>query len=651
MALLVDRIKKLDGVLIAILAIGLALRLWGINFGLPFMLNVDEPRPVDSALQMLNTGNLDPGFFYWPSLLMYLNAIVYGAYFLLNPARGAFGHLPLVDVEGTGIARAPSSELILLGRGLTAFFGVWLIVVVYLIARRMGRNKWVGWLAALSVAVEPTNVRFSQLIRPDELALCLALVSFYCALKILDDPGFKFYILAGIAAGLAASAKYTLGIIVVAIVVVHLIKRGVRAPLRGEIWLAAFASVLAFFGTTPYAVLNWRQFIAGGIAQDAAAYLPGDAQSTAASIAWYANYLWANLGLGALLALGGALYLLIRRDKPGIALLSFLAGYLAFINSFVAHVDGNILPAIPFLCILASLFISAAYDFLQKKFSIHRRWVSAAMTCLVVLLLLPPLQVTASNDYRLTLSDGRFTANAWIEQNVPAGSRIALESWAPYVDRHKFTVASFGLMIDHPPDWYVSNGFEYLVFSEGSYGRSFTQPERYAKYVPQYDAFFSRFTEVARFDDHNFEIRIFKTDVRLPAQRVGARFGDAGDLIELIGYDTSNWQLGEPLRVTLYWRALAGKHEPLQLETRLLGADDQTIAVTQEDLFLGKGWQAGMFSIDWLAPPPNASAPGAYRLQVKVVQTRFNGYHPPAFNSADQVIDPVLLGPFILSTR
>ncbi|MDE3090640.1 MAG: glycosyltransferase family 39 protein [Chloroflexota bacterium] len=646
--------KRWDWVLIAILAMGLALRLWGIGFGLPFMFDVDESRPVNSALQILNTGNLDPGFFIWPSFLMYLNAAVYFVYFLFNSARGSFvpfGDLPYVDIEGIGIGMAPSGDLMLLGRGLTAIFGVLSIVVVFLIANRIREGKWAGWFAALLLAIESINVRQSHFIRPDVIATFFALVAFYFALRILDEPRLKYYILAGIAAGLAAGTKYNLAIIVVSIATVHLIKYGVRSPLRGEIWIAAAASMLTFFCSTPYAVLNWRQFISSGIVQDVNAYLPGDALSVNASIVWYSNLLWSSLGIAVLLAIGGAVHILVRRDKKGIAILTFLAVYLVFINSFIAHVDGNMLPAIPFLCVLAGLFIETSYNFLQRQSITRRKWVGALVAVFLVLLVLPPLSVTATNDYRISLQDGRYTANEWISQNLASGSRVALESWSPYVDRHKFALASFGLMVDHTPDWYVSNGFEYLVFSQGSYGRSQTNPERYAALAPRYDAFFSRFTQVARFDDNDFEIRIFKTDARLPAHRVGARFGDNGNLIELVGYDESDWQVGKPLHVTLYWRDLAAQHEPLQLETRLLGDNDKEIVLTQNDLFLGKGWQPGMFPIDWVAPVPDDITPGSYRLKINVAQPRFNNYHPPAMNSADEMINDVILGPFTLTAN
>ena len=63
-------------------------------------------------------------------------------------------------------------------------------------------------------------------------------------------------------------------------------------------------------------------------------------------------------------------------------------------------------------------------------------------------------------------------------------------------------------MIDHPPAWYVTNGFEYLVFGEYMYGRFYSEPDRYASEVSQYEALFDTFDTVKIFADGGYEVRI-----------------------------------------------------------------------------------------------------------------------------------------------
>jgi hypothetical protein len=101
----------------AILILGLSLRLWGINFGLPFMDHPDEGVPVRIALRFLQTGNLNPEFFHWPSLLFHLNALVYGAFYLGGWLTGRFTRptdLGYPDYEMMAVGRANLPEIFLL---------------------------------------------------------------------------------------------------------------------------------------------------------------------------------------------------------------------------------------------------------------------------------------------------------------------------------------------------------------------------------------------------------------------------------------------------------------------------------------------------------------------------------------------------------
>ena len=63
-------------VLAAILAGAAALRLVGIQYGLPFgnLLNPDEQSIVPRAWKLVHGGGGDPHWFDYPSLLMYVNA-------------------------------------------------------------------------------------------------------------------------------------------------------------------------------------------------------------------------------------------------------------------------------------------------------------------------------------------------------------------------------------------------------------------------------------------------------------------------------------------------------------------------------------------------------------------------------------------------
>jgi hypothetical protein len=130
----------------------------------------------------------------------------------------------------------------------------------------------------------------------------------------------------------------------------------------------------------------------------------------------------------------------------------------------------------------------------------------------VAALALPAAQ-TVKADLDLTTVDSRETARVWIDENLPAGARIFVESYAPYVDPIRFWVEGSFRAIEHPPAWYLDRQFEYLVFSQRMFMRFYRDPEMYAAQIAQYDRLFKRFQALKTFTDGGYEVRIYRTGV------------------------------------------------------------------------------------------------------------------------------------------
>jgi 4-amino-4-deoxy-L-arabinose transferase-like glycosyltransferase len=645
-------VQKLNLPLVGICLLGLTLRIWSIRFGLPYLYNSDEPVPVIIALRVIQTGNLDPQFFNWPSLLMYLNATVYYGYFILGKWAGMFtspADFPPPDIEAMAVGRAAMPEVWMLGRGISAIAGTLSVICVYMMARQMRQGRWTAWLAALIMAVDPINIRNSQLIRPDTLAVLFLLLTALFALKIADAPRLEYYLLGGVAAGLAAASKYNAGLGFVALLAAHWYHFRTRAFFQRSILAAILAALIAFACAMPYAVLDPHRFLTLGILEDATHYSGGHAGAEGNTSIWYLTYLWSTQGWTLILALASILSILYKRDVKGIVLLSFPVIYYPFINHFIVRSEPMIMPVIPFLFILVA---SAPFQ-LTRLLAVRRRIpavvTSAALLGIGCILVLPPLITAIANNRHLLQPDGREFARLWIDSNLPVGSRIALESYSPYADRNKFVIQGLYGLQEHTPEWYVDNGFEYLVFSQGMYDRYFLEPERYPAEVSRYKALFSRFQPVASFDQNGFEIRVYRTGVSLPQHRVAARFGQYNDVIELVGYDEIiPWREKELLRVRLYWRSVSPTAEPLNMELRLLGGDNSEVGSVQGDLYQGTPVAQGVFAREWSVPITSRASPGLYRLQIGVLQTRFS-YHLPARTWAEEPIEPVMAGPFKLT--
>ncbi len=61
-----------DPTMIGLFGVALLLRLWGIGYGLPQTPHPDEPFITDRAVTILKTGIMDPGWYRYPSFLIYL---------------------------------------------------------------------------------------------------------------------------------------------------------------------------------------------------------------------------------------------------------------------------------------------------------------------------------------------------------------------------------------------------------------------------------------------------------------------------------------------------------------------------------------------------------------------------------------------------
>jgi hypothetical protein len=95
--------------LLGCLVLGFALRVWGVRFGLPQLYYWDEPTVVNRAMRF-GTGDLNPHYFYYPALYMYVLFAATGVFFVAGRATGAFGSATdfakTYFVEPTGVYMA-----------------------------------------------------------------------------------------------------------------------------------------------------------------------------------------------------------------------------------------------------------------------------------------------------------------------------------------------------------------------------------------------------------------------------------------------------------------------------------------------------------------------------------------------------------------
>ena len=376
--------------LAGVLALALGLRLWGINFGLPYVEHPDEPFWVIQVLKMIKSGDPNPHDFIYPSLYYYVNALIYLLIYGVGRLSGAFSSLadlaePVLLMGGSGKTDLPI--LFLAGRSLSVLLGVATAALTFDLGRRITGFVLGGVLAGLWVALSPTLVANSRFLIPDgPLAFCTTLVV-WAAWRIYQDGRTRDYLLAGVALGLAVGLKYNAAVFALAIVLGHFLRAGWRGVKDWRLYGAGAISVVVFVATTPFAILDSQAFLQGAFI-DIRHYTGGHAGNTGNSLTWYLAYFWRTEGPVLLLAAAGALWGAYKRSRGAILVAATALAYLLFISAFAVHFERTALPLIPLFAVLAafcivSLLPSPASD----RAGIH---LGAAAALIVVALDLPP---------------------------------------------------------------------------------------------------------------------------------------------------------------------------------------------------------------------------------------------------------------------
>ncbi len=496
-----------------VMVIGLGLRLWGIGYGLPYLYHPDEPLGASIALRMLKTGDLNPHFFGYGSLFFYLNALAYVPYYLLGQAVGLFQTpVDIPDLQSfiLGVGRSLMPSQIVLGRLVSVAVGMLCIPASYWLGRRLSNPK-AALLAAALVALSPTLVLHSQFITPNTLVTLAILLTLVALVRLTPTSRWPSYALAGIALGLAVASKYNAAILIFSCVPAFFMLQGWNVLRRPESFLVPATAVFTFVAVTPYAILDFPKFL-----EDTQFHLtyyssvshPG---MEGIPIAFYVPYLLSHEGLIVFVGMLPVLSYLRGRSRTGLILAAFAIPYLAYILTLRLRNDRTILLVLPVLLIMAADGISTVWRRVASAGQRRVRQVSRTLLLVGVGVSLAYLAgQTIVQNIRQTLPDAREYARQWIDANVSREVSIAAEIYSPFIDpdRHPATYLSY--LYEHPPEWYVEQGYDLLVLSSGAFYRFYAMPERYPAEIAAYEALTMRFTEIARFDQNNGLILILQ---------------------------------------------------------------------------------------------------------------------------------------------
>lgn len=427
-----------------ILALAFAIRIYGYDFGLPHFYHPDEYRKAKIAQRFVETGQYDPKYFLHPSLLLYLTAFV-------GFLRNIFFDSDLSTVMFTEA-----------GRLVSIIANVFSVFLVYRFGILLFNNKILSIFSSFIVAFSPLMITSSRYLKEDSLLTFFILLASYLAARASIQNSHKILLLSGFCVGLAAGSKYSGILAVVVLFIFPLVYRRIT-PM---ILLACMLIPVGFIVSTPYSILNHKQFIRDfnlerehmsighhqmkvGSWDHFWMYHAG--RSVAPSLGWVSF-------LVLLIVIGDA----IRRKDSTVLALAFLAATFYLPAEYVnakppPQPERYIFPCIPFLALLAGHGLVR----IHSVFSIL-----AALGILVPSILLA----------REVPKDTREEMRKWMISNLVDGTHILIDSipYIPLLPEFKTTLLSAP---EQRRSMIIENiktlGVEYLLVTSLSYDRYF----------------------------------------------------------------------------------------------------------------------------------------------------------------------------------
>ncbi|HXM57710.1 MAG TPA: glycosyltransferase family 39 protein [Candidatus Dormibacteraeota bacterium] len=435
---------------IGVAVLGLVLRTIGLSYGLPDHFHWDEPTIMNRVIRM-GGGDLNPHFFYYPTLLMYTLLVANGALY-------AVGHVLHWYASTNDFAVSyltDSTASYLVGRGLVATLGALTVLLAFVVGRRFVSAP-AGLIGALLLAVSPVHIGNSHFATNDVPMAFFALLSYVFLWQVYTRGRTRDYLLAGAVIGLGVSTKYLPVVLLLSLALAHAFRlRNETGTWRSigqgvsRLVAAGFVAFAAFAVTSPYVLLDWRTAIHDYGAQSQLSSAAGCQDCGLNFVPYLTQTLGWAIGWAAyLLALVGLASLLWRRGEPrlrGILLASFPIMLFLLVGSERQPWPRWLVPIAPFACIAAGGVLWAAVRRAASSSAVRslfggrdapRLAVFSAVGVLTLAAAVQPAIESGRFDRSLLTSDPRTQAVRWFESSVPDGTTVAVQ---PMLDRYFFT--------------------------------------------------------------------------------------------------------------------------------------------------------------------------------------------------------------------
>lgn len=246
----------------AVFALALAVRLVGIDWGLPnkerhYPYHPDEFLNLAIANYQTNpfAGDFSTGFYNYPPLPFYLfSAVYHGAQ--------AYGFVATPSRDATDEDRAEfHASLLRIGRWLVALFGALTCLLTFVLGARW-LPIWAAAMGAAALAVAPGFLMHSRFQTVDVMSAFFVAACLWQTAKLAEDPtAGKRLVFAALCAAAAAGCKYNLAVVLIAPISAIWLQGQAKPRVKAvRTLLLALFFTIGFLALCPGVWLEFGQF-------------------------------------------------------------------------------------------------------------------------------------------------------------------------------------------------------------------------------------------------------------------------------------------------------------------------------------------------------------------------------------------------------
>ncbi|KKU33832.1 hypothetical protein A3K29_03055 [Candidatus Collierbacteria bacterium RIFOXYB2_FULL_46_14] len=416
--------NRLKVLLILIFLFGFFFRISGIGFGLPDLFHPDEARIILDSMSMGQRMSPIPVDINYPLFHKYFLLIAFGVYFIFGTFAGYFRDTTDFAVK---FFQDPST-VVFISRIVTTILGSLTILIGYLWGNSIAKSKITGLIAALFVALEWQLVFESQYAVHQTLSALSSLIAFLGISLICVNPNRKTYAIGGIAMGFAVASHQTTVLLFPAVFLLFLMDFVSRQKSKKNVLLNWITYSVFAFGIGVLGNLNWffrfdeslHFFLqgsgAGKVAFSSTQFFHYNIPSI---IYWFYYELVRRDYIIGLLVVYATIMAVFRRSKLDILYLVISLTYFIFFYQWAYRWMHLFVGLIPISLMFAAKELSNLFKNINLKF--------ISVIVLASAVILPNASAILNGNKKKQLPETRQEARAWILENIPSDTKIAVD--------------------------------------------------------------------------------------------------------------------------------------------------------------------------------------------------------------------------------